>query len=128
MNFQEGKILIDGEIISPGYTFNDFKKTHFYENQDGIRIIKLKNPVIIDKHKYIINLFFKNYILYMITLVCIDKDIPFEKEEERFKLHEKIMSEYGLSMMNTFNWGNIKLKFDPRSNLSSINIIYNAGC
>ena len=61
MNWKDGKFIIDGEEFYPGYTFEDFKKTHFYNNQDGIRIIKLENMVYIEEHKYIVTIMFWNY-------------------------------------------------------------------
>ena len=32
IDLKTGIIEINGEIIMPGYTFEDFKKTHFYNN------------------------------------------------------------------------------------------------
>lgn len=120
---ETGKITIDGVEFYPGYTFEDFKKTKFYGNQDGIRIIRL-GAVKIDEHQYLVNLFFREYILYMISLVCIDIDIPFEEEEKRAALHRQIMAEYGLSDVNDFSWGSLQVSYDPRSNSSKIGLIY----
>ena len=122
MNWKDGKFIIDGEKFYPGYTFEDFKKTHFYNNQDGIRIIKLENMVYIEEHQYIVNLMFENFNLYMIQLYCVD-DITLTSEEI-IKVHNKILEEYGLSEENQFEWGNIKSLYDRRSDVSSIAIIY----
>ena len=123
MNWKDGKFIIDGEEFYPGYTFEDFKKTHFYNNQDGIRIIKLENMVYIEEHQYIVNLMFENFNLYMIQLYCVD-DITLTSEE-RIEVNNKILEGYGLSEENQFEWGNIKSSYDPRSDVSSIVIIYN---
>ena len=123
MNWKDGKFIIDGEKFYPGYTFEDFKKTHFYNNQDGIRIIKLENMVYIEEHQYIVNLMFENFNLYMIQLYCVD-DITLTSEE-RIEVNNKILEGYGLSEENQFEWGNIKSSYDPRSDVSSIVIIYN---
>ena len=122
MNWKDGKFIIDGEEFYPGYTFEDFKKTHFYNNQDGIRIIKLENMVYIEEHQYIVNLMFENFNLYMIQLYCVD-DITLTSEEI-IKVHNKILEGYGLSEENQFEWGSIKSSYDPRSDVSSIAIIY----
>ena len=122
MNWKDGKFIIDGEEFYPGYTFEDFKKTHFYNNQDGIRIIKLENMVYIEEHQYIVNLMFENFNLYMIQLYCVD-DITLTSEE-RIEVNNKILEEYGLSEENQFEWGSIKSSYDPRSDVSSIAIIY----
>ena len=60
----------------------------------------------------------------MISMVCVDIDIPFEEEEKRAVLHRQIMAEYGLSDVNVFSWGILKVSFDPRSNSSKIGLIY----
>ena len=122
MNWKDGKFIIDGEEFYPGYTFEDFKKTHFYNNQDGIRIIKLENMVYIEEHKYIVTIMFWNYNLHMIELHCADDSTL--TSEEMIKVHNKILKEYGLSKENQFEWGNIKSSYDPRSDVSSIAIIY----
>ena len=119
-----GKITIGGVEFYPGFTFEDFKKTPFYTNQDGIRIIRLNDAMKIDSHKYIVNLFFRDYKLYMISLVSIDIDIPFEEEEKRAELHRQILEEYGLSDVNAFSWGTLKVIYDPRSNSSKIGLTY----
>ena len=124
MNPETGRITIGGVEFYPGYTFEDFKKTHFYTNQDGIRIIHLNDIIEIDAHKYLVNLFFRDYKLYMISFVCIDIDIPFEEEEKRGVLHKQILAEYGLSDVNIFPWGVLKTVYDPRSNANRIAIIY----
>jgi len=121
---ETGRITIDGVEFYPGYTFEDFKKTKFYSNQDGIRIIRLNGVIKIDNHQYLVNLFFREYTLYMISMVCVDIDIPFEEEEKRAVLHRQIMAEYGLSDVNVFSWGILKVSFDPRSNSSKIGLIY----
>ncbi|MEE0675879.1 MAG: hypothetical protein U0K87_11975 [Ruminococcus sp.] len=121
---ETGRITIDGVEFYPGYTFEDFKKTKFYSNQDGIRIIRLNGVIKIDNHQYLVNLFFREYTLYMISLVCVDVDIPFEEEEKRAMLHRQIMAEYGLSDVNVFSWGTLKVIYDPRSNSSKIGVIF----
>ena len=121
---ETGRITIDGVEFYPGYTFEDFKKTKFYSNQDGIRIIRLNGAVKVDEHQYLVNLFFREYTLYMISMVCVDIDIPFEEEEKRAVLHRQIMAEYGLSDVNVFSWGILKVSFDTRSNSSKIGLIY----
>ena len=123
MNWKEGKFIIEGEEFYPGYTFEDFKKTHFYKNQDGILKIQLENMLYIEKHKYIVNIMFWNYNLYMIELYCAD-DITLTSEE-MLKVHNKILEEYGLSEINKFKWGSIESIYDRKSDISSIAIIYN---
>ena len=84
----------------------------------------MNGAVKVDEHQYLVNLFFREYTLYMISMVCVDIDIPFEEEEKRAVLHRQIMAEYGLSDVNVFSWGILKVSFDPRSNSSKIGLIY----
>lgn len=121
---ETGKIMIDGVEFYPGYTFEDFKKTPFYMNQGGIRSIPLNDAKEIDNHKYIVNLFFRDGKLYMISLACVDMDVPFEEEEKRALLHRQILAEYGLSDVNSFSWGTLKAIYNPRSNSSNIAFVY----
>ena len=53
MNISNGIIKIDNElVVKPNFTFEQFKKTKFYNNQDGIRIIYLDGQQIIENRKY----------------------------------------------------------------------------
>ncbi len=81
---------------------------------------------IIDGNIFIVSLFFRNNFLYMISLVCIDKEISFNEEPERKKLHDEILEKYGLKFPAVFDWGSVESDYDPKGNVSSINIIYNS--
>ena len=120
-----GNIKISNELtIFPGFSFEQFKHTKFYDNQDGVRIIYLKEHQIIDGREYIVSLFFRNQKIYMVSLICCDKEFPEKNEEKRKELHDTILNESGLNSHMKYNWGEISSDFDARSNISSINIIY----
>ncbi len=123
MNWEKGEFIIEDEEFYPGFTFEDFKKTHFYKNQDGIRIIKLENIICIEEHKYTVTLMFWHFNLYMIELYCVD-DLTLSPEERK-KANDKILEEYGLLEKNEFEWGVIESNYDLRSYVSSIIIVYN---
>ncbi len=127
MNLKSGIIEINGEIFSPGYTFEDFKSSCFYDGQDGVRIIRLKETVQIIENNYAASLFFRNGILYMLSIICTDVEFQFSEEIKRKQLHDSILKKNGLDTESFFEWGNIKSIYDPKGNVSSINIIYNAG-
>lgn len=63
----------------------------------------------------------------MLSMMSVDIDIPFSEEIKRKQLHDEILAKNGLSPETFFDWGNIKSVYDPKGNVSSINIIYNAG-
>ena len=45
MDLKSGLIEINGEIFTPGYTFENFQKSTFFEGQGGVRIIRLNKTV-----------------------------------------------------------------------------------
>ena len=127
MNLKSGIIEINGEIISPGYTFEDFQKSKFFEDQDGIKIIRIKGTVKIGDNDFIVSFFFRNRILYMLSMICTDIDLSFEEEMKRKQFHDEILKNNDLTPESFFEWGNIKSLYDPKGNVSTINITYNAG-
>lgn len=126
MNLKSGIIEINGETFSPGYTFEDFKNSSLYDGQDGVRIIRLKGIVKLLENNYIVSLFFRNNVLYMLSLICTDIEFQFSEEVKRKQFHDSILEKNGLDTESYFEWGNIKSVYDPKGNVSSINIIYNA--
>lgn len=125
MDFENGILRIEGESFCPGYSFEMFRHSAFFNNQDGIRIIYLDGVKQIEGKKFIISLFFRDYVIYMISLICCDKDFTPETEKERKVLHDKILSEHCIMNEKEFPWGKVTSEYDDRSNLSSINLIYN---
>ena len=98
MDISKGIVEIDNElVVKPNFTFEQFKETKYYTNQDGIRIIYLDGP------QFIIN-----------------------RKSKRKDLHDVILKELGVLENSNFEWGEIKSIYDARSNISSINIIYYA--
>lgn len=125
MDISNGIIKIDNElVIKPNYTFEQFKKTKFYNNQDGIRIIYLDELQIIENRKYIVSLFFRNENIYMLSLICCEQEYSEDEECKRKDLHDIVLHEFGLLGNSKFEWGEIESVYDVRSNVSSINIIY----
>ena len=56
----DGFIKISDELaIFHGYSFEQFKQTKFYKNQDLERVINLDGLQIIDNRKYFVSLFFR---------------------------------------------------------------------
>lgn len=122
---KEGLIRISDELtISPGFMFDQFKKSKFYKNQDGIRIIYLDGQHIIENRKYLISLFFKNERIYLVSLMCCDKEYSEKTEHERKILHDDILKELKIVNGERYDWGVISSDYDAKSNISSINIIY----
>lgn len=125
MDFENGIVKIEDESFCPGYSFEMFRHSTFYNNQDGVRIIYLDGAKQIEGKNFIISLFFRDYVIYMISLICCDKDFTPETEKERKELHDKILSEHCIINEKEFFWGKVTSEYDDRSNLSSINLIYN---
>ncbi|MGO5087691.1 hypothetical protein ACTQ3U_10410 [Oscillospiraceae bacterium LCP25S3_F9] len=128
MNLAKGIVEIEGERFCPGYTFENFKKSIFYRHQTDISIFalnKAQNPIVLDNHCFVITVLFRDSKLRLLSLYCIDEDISYEQEELRKKLHKKVLKEQGLSNINVFSWGIVKLEYDPRISRYSIDVIYN---
>ena len=106
-----GIIKIDKDLIIDGnYTFEDFRKTKYYSDQDGIKIIFIKGEKVIANHKFLISLSFEKDLIDFVGLMCVDKKISFEDEAKGERIKIKILSNY-----------------DPRSCSSDILIVYNNG-
>lgn len=126
-NWKDGIVTIsDNIVIHPGYTFDEFKSTSFYSNQDGIKIIYLDGKQVINEKPYIVGLFFREKKLYMLSLICCEVDFSEKDEIKRKELHDKILSENNILEKNYFEWGKILSEYDVRGNVSSINFYYAA--
>ena len=120
-----GFLKISDELtIFPGFSFEQFKNTRFYKNQDGLRIFYLDEQQIIDNRKYIVSLFFRNGKIYMVSLICCHKEFSEKDEDKRKILHDDILNELGINQQMEYSWGKISSDYDARSNVSSIDIMY----
>lgn len=128
IDLKNGRVKIaDDLIIYPNYTFDSFKKTSFYTNQDGIRVIVPEKQQVIDDKKYRVMLFFRNNIIYMLSLVCCEEQYSEENEKERKKLHDQILENYGVIGKAEYMWGKVSSEYDTRSNCCSINFVFYDG-
>ncbi len=124
-DIRDGFVSISDQLtIYPDFSFEQFKQTKFYKNQDGIKIIYLDGQQIIDNRKYIVSLFFRDGKIYMVSLICCDKEFSEYDERKRKILHDDILNELGIRPQERCSWGKISSVYDARSNLSSINIVY----
>ena len=114
----------DSLIFFPGFTFNDFKRTPYFKGQDGVRIIYLDEPQKIGKYKFLVGLFFKDRVIYMITLINCDKEFQENEERKRKNIHDSILQENGIEDGKEYKWGRVVSEYDVRGNISSINIYY----
>ena len=122
-DISKGNIYIGNELFYPGYTFEQFKKSCFYTNQDGVREIKLSNIQKIWNHYFIVNFIFIKGKLYSISLYCVDKD-SFTDEHIKKNIHDGILKELGLHEYTEFTWGHIESFFEARSGSSIIGVYY----
>ena len=124
-DIRDGVIVISGGLtIYPGFSFDQFKRTKFYKNQDGVRIIYLDERQMIDNRAYLISLIFRHGRLYMLSLICCDKEFSEIDEPKRKILHDHILREFKIRPQEQFSWGKISPDYDARGNVSSINIEY----
>lgn len=124
-NIKDGEIKISEElVIKPGYSLSEFKRTSYYNGQDGIRIIWLDDMQIISGRSYKVDLFFRNEKIYMVSLVCCDRKFDFSEEFKRKEIHDGILKDLNIMDGEQFAWGKICSDYDKKSNISSIDIIY----
>lgn len=125
MDFQNGIInLAEDLCIGPDYSFDDFKKTPYYNQQDGIRVIYLEGEKVIDGINYAVSLMFMCEKIYLISLLCCNEIFTHETERERKKLHDEILKKYGITNRKEFTWGTVSSDYEPKGNISSIHIVY----
>lgn len=125
INIKDGVIKISDELtISPNFSYEQFKNTRFYKNQDGIRLIYLDEQQFIDNRKYIVSLYFRNCKIYIVSLICCDKEFSEKDEYKRKIFHDNILREYGIKEHEEYSWGKMYSNYDIRSNISSIDILY----
>ncbi|MBS7576928.1 MULTISPECIES: hypothetical protein [unclassified Enterococcus] len=126
LNVITGKLIINENlIVYPEYTFDDFKKSVYYNGQDGIKIIYLNKKQKIDNYNYYVNLFFKTRKLYSVSLINCNQNISKANEKNRKIIHDKILDENNIKSNADYKWGKIISEYDSRSNISSIDIFYN---
>lgn len=117
-------IISDDLIISPGFSFEQFKHSKFYKNQDGVKIIHLDEKQIMDNRRYYVSLLFRKGKIYMVSLMCDDKDFSEIDEYKRKIFHDEILMEWGIKGQEEYSWGGISSNYDPKGNVSNINITY----
>lgn len=126
INIENGAINIGHDtIVDKYYTFDMFKKSYYFNNQDGVRIIDLEEIQLIDEKKYVVSLFFRDGLIYMISLINCDKQISQEDEYLRKDIHDNILNEIGIKSGYIYSWGKVVSEYDKRSGISSIDIYYN---
>ena len=125
IDLKKGIIKInDNLIFSPNFSYEDFKKTPYFNGQNNVRMIYLNEYQIIEGRKYMVSFFFKKDKIYMVSLVNCDEIISEDNEKRRKKKHDNILSLEKIENGKESSWGKIQSEFDARSNVSSINIYY----
>lgn len=123
-DWEKGIVKVSSYLcVYPGYTFDDFKKTVYYKNQDGIRQIILDGFFLIDCHRFKVSLIFIKNKLYSLSLLCCDIDIQRVEEKKRKLLHDSILAEKGI-IDTDFIWGKLVSQYDSRGDVCHITFYY----
>ncbi len=115
--------LAEDLVITSGYSFEQFRDTKYYGNQNPERVFWLKDEFEFHDHVFAASLFFRNEIIYMLSLLCCDKTFSMEEEEKRKDYHDEILRLWAITQ-SEYPWGNVDSAYDPKSNISSIDIIF----
>ena len=77
-NISKGIIsLSDDLVITCGYTFDKFQSTRYYKGQNPERAFWLEEKFMLQGHTFMAGLFFRNGVIYMLSLLCCD--LEFER-------------------------------------------------
>ena len=69
IDLKKGIIKInDNLIFSPNFSYEDFKKTPYFNGQNNVRMIYLNEYQIIEGRKYMVSFFFKKDKIYILNL------------------------------------------------------------
>ena len=115
--------LSDDLVITSGYTFDQFRSTRYYERQNPERVFWLDEKFMFQGHSFMVSLFFRSGVIYMLSLLCCDLEFGMEEEKKRKELHDEILQSWGIERSDQ-EWGYVESVYDARSNISSINIVY----
>lgn len=122
---QTGTIVLSQDLIIDGqYTYDCFVKTKYFSHQDPAQLIWIDTPFTLGGHAFLAGLIFRNKCIYMVSLLCIDKEYAMVDEPKRKHLHDFILEEQGINTHAEYAWGRIESNYDSRSNISSIDIRY----
>ena len=96
-NISKGIIsLSDDLVITSGYTFDQFQSTRYYKGQNPERAFWLEEKFMLQGHTFMAGLFFRNGVIYMLSLLCCDLEFGMEEEKKRKELHDKILQSWGI--------------------------------
>ncbi len=114
--------LSNGVVLDKTFSFEAFKKTKFYQEQDETKVITLSPVQEIGGQEFVITIRFMNGLLDHVSLVSTadfsDKDEPLRKVH-----HDKLLQDWQIKC-GEYDWGRIESDYDRRGNISSINIFY----
>ena len=113
--------LSDDLVITSGYTFDQFRATRYYKGQKPERVFWLDEKFMFQGHSFMVSLFFRSGVIYMLSLLCCDLEFAMEEEKKRKEFHDEILQSWGIERSDQ-EWGYVESVYDARSNISSINI------
>jgi hypothetical protein len=113
----------DDLVITSGYTFEQFRNTRYYKGQNPERVFWLDEKFTFQGHSFMVGLFFRSGVIYMLSLLCCDMEFGMEEEKKRKELHDEILQSWGI-VQPEHEWGYIKSVYDARSNISSIDLVF----
>ena len=125
IDVKSGVLKLDDSLsFYPGFSFEDFKKSNFYNGEAGTKAIYLHGKQIIDGRHYMVSFFFRNNKIYVVSLVNCDEDINEADEVKRKDIHDAVLKENKIENGYQYKWGRVLSEYDGRGNISSINIYY----
>jgi hypothetical protein len=126
ININNGVVKIENNLVlSSKYSFDEFKRSNYYNNQSEERIIQLGAIQNNESNNIYTSLFFQEGNLKQIFLMLDDPNIQSIDDEPKRKLiHDNYLASIGLKETNKLSWGEIISDFDERSFICHIIISY----
>ena len=115
--------LSDDLVITSGYTFDQFRATRYYKGQKPERVFWLDEKFMFQGHSFMVSLFFRSGVIYMLSLLCCDLEFAMEEEKKRKEFHDEILQSWGIERSDQ-EWGYVESVYDARSNISSIDLVF----
>ena len=75
--------LSDDLVITSGYTFDQFRATRYYKGQKPERVFWLDEKFMFQGHSFMVSLFFRSGVIYMLSLLCCDLEFGMEEEKRK---------------------------------------------
>jgi hypothetical protein len=125
INVKDGSIIIDDQfVLSPKLSFEDFKKSCYYNNQNENRMFYLEGVHEVNNNKFYISLYFNKKFLQSVHIIIDDTELSKNDEMLRKCVHDDLLLKNNIESGKEYSWGEITSVYEPRGDISLIVVNY----